>query len=144
MATSLPDSIRVTARGVEFHCLAMGSGPLALLLHGFPDSAQSWIPLMQQLADAGRRVVAPYMRGYAPTAIPADGCFQTAALSADAVALHEVLGGDGDAVIVGHDWGAPATYGAALLAPERWRRVIGMAVPRDPPWARRSSGTSRS
>ena len=129
MPTSSTESIRVNARGVEFHCLTMGSGPLALLLHGFPDSARSWIPLMQRLADSGWRAVAPYMRGYAPTAVPDDGCFQTAALAADAVALHEALGGDADAVIIGHDWGAPATYGAALLAPDRWRRVVGMAVP---------------
>ncbi|MEY2968376.1 MAG: hypothetical protein RIQ64_1003 [Actinomycetota bacterium] len=132
MATSSPETLQVTARGVEFHCLAMGTGPVALLLHGFPDSARSWIPLMEQLAARGRRVIAPYMRGYAPTAVPADGCFQTAALSADAVALHEALGADEDAVIIGHDWGAPATYGAALLAPDRWRRVVGMAVPPGP------------
>ena len=94
MATSSPETLQVTARGVEFHCLAMGTGPVALLLHGFPDSARSWIPLMEQLAARGRRVIAPYMRGYAPTAVPADGCFQTAALSADAVALHEALGAD--------------------------------------------------
>ena len=107
----------------------MGEGPLALCLHGFPDSAKTWLPLMSKLADAGYRAVAPYMRGYAPTSIPADGCYQTAALSADAVALHEALGAGSDAVIIGHDWGAPATYGAALLAPERWHKVVGMAVP---------------
>ncbi|MFM7095291.1 MAG: alpha/beta fold hydrolase, partial [Actinomycetota bacterium] len=101
MSTSSVESMRVTARGVEFHCLTIGSGPLALFLHGFPDSAQSWVPLMQRLADRGWRAVAPYMRGYAPTAVPADGCFQTAALSADAVALHDALGGDGDSVIIG-------------------------------------------
>lgn len=87
---------------------------------------------MGRLAQAGRRAVAPYMRGYAPTSVPTDGCYQTASLAADAVALHEALGGDGDAVIIGHDWGAPATYGAALLAPDRWRRVVGMAVPPGP------------
>ena len=127
MAT--PDEIRVSARGVEFTCLTLGDGPLALCLHGFPDSPRSWIPLMEQLAAAGFRAVAPYMRGYSPTSVPPDGCYQTAALSADAVALHDALGGDADAVIIGHDWGAPATYGAALLAPDRWRRVVGMAVP---------------
>ena len=132
MSASRPVPIRVAARDVDFHCLSLGSGPLALLLHGFPDSAQSWVPLMERLAGAGWRAVAPYMRGYAPTAVPSDGCYQTAALAADAVALHEALGGDGDAVIIGHDWGAPATYGAALLAPERWRRVVGMAVPPGP------------
>lgn len=132
MSPTRPTAISVEARGVDFQCLTLGDGPLALLLHGFPDSAHSWLPLMERLADAGWRAVAPFMRGYAPTSVPADGCFQTAALAADAVALHDALGGDGDAVIVGHDWGAPATYGAALLAPERWRRVIGMAVPPGP------------
>ena len=129
MPSPSPDEITVTARGVEFRCLSLGTGPLALCLHGFPDSPRSWMPLMSRLASAGFRAVAPYMRGYAPTSVPPDGCYQTAALSADAVALHDVLNGDADAVIIGHDWGAPATYGAALLAPERWRRVVGMAVP---------------
>jgi pimeloyl-ACP methyl ester carboxylesterase len=55
--------------------------------------------------------------------------FQTGALSADANALHEVLGGDGDAIVVGHDWGALTSYGAAAAEPDRWRRVVGMAVP---------------
>jgi pimeloyl-ACP methyl ester carboxylesterase len=74
-------------------------------------------------------VVAPFLRGYAPTAVPADGRYQTGALAKDAVALHEALGGDERAVIIGHDWGATATYGAASLAPERWRRVVTAAVP---------------
>ena len=69
------------------------------------------------------------MRGYAPTAVPADGRYQTAALGLDACALHEALGGDGDAVIIGHDWGAMATYIAANHEPDRWRRVVTMAVP---------------
>ena len=129
MGSQRPNEFTVTARDVEFHCLSIGDGPLALCLHGFPDSPRSWVPLMARLADAGFRAVAPYMRGYAPTAVPVDGCYQTAALSADAVALHDALGGTSEAVIIGHDWGAPATYGAALLAPERWRRVVGMAVP---------------
>jgi pimeloyl-ACP methyl ester carboxylesterase len=48
---------------------------------------------------------------------------------ADAVAMHEALEGDGDAVLVGHDWGAEAAYGAAAFAPDRWRRVVTLAVP---------------
>jgi pimeloyl-ACP methyl ester carboxylesterase len=119
----------VSANGVEFSYLTMGDGPLALCLHGFPDTAATWRHLMPALAAAGYRAVAPWMRGYAPTAVPADGAYQTGALATDAVALHEALGGDGDAVIIGHDWGAFATYGAAALAPERWRRVVAMAVP---------------
>ena len=50
-------------------------------------------------------------------------------LGLDACALHEALGGDGDAVIVGHDWGAMATYTAANHEPDRWQRVVTMAVP---------------
>jgi pimeloyl-ACP methyl ester carboxylesterase len=127
--SSAPSQLTVTANGVDFACLSMGEGPLALCLHGFPDTAATWRHLMPALADAGYRAVAPWMRGYAPTAVPSDGAYQTGALAADAVALHEALGGDADAVIIGHDWGAFATYGAAALAPQHWRRVVAMAVP---------------
>jgi pimeloyl-ACP methyl ester carboxylesterase len=122
---------RVTANGVAFACLRAGpdDGPLALCLHGFPDSAWTWRHLAPELAAAGFRVVAPFLRGYAPTAVPGDGRYQSGALAADAIALHEVLGGDESAVIVGHDWGALATYGAASGEPGRWRRVVTAAVP---------------
>ena len=122
---------RVTANHVDVAYLSAGpaDGPLAVCLHGFPDSAHTWRHLAPALVDAGFRVVAPFLRGYAPTAVPADGSYQTGALAKDAVALHEALGGDGRAVIIGHDWGASATYGAASLAPERWRRVVAAAVP---------------
>jgi pimeloyl-ACP methyl ester carboxylesterase len=69
------------------------------------------------------------MRGYAPTAIPDDGGFGIGALVADAVGLHEALDGDGQAVLIGHDWGAEAAYGAAAFAPARWQRVVTLAVP---------------
>jgi len=120
---------RITANGVDFAYLTCGDGPLALCLHGFPDTAWGWRHLLPALADAGYRAVAPFMRGYAPTQVPPDGRYQTGALAVDACRLHEALGGGGDAVIIGHDWGAFATYGAAAFEPERWRRVVTMAVP---------------
>jgi pimeloyl-ACP methyl ester carboxylesterase len=120
---------RTTANDLEFAYLEAGSGPLALCLHGFPDSAHTWRHLLPALADAGFHAVAPFMRGYAPSAVPTDGVFQTAALALDACSLHEVLGGDGDAVVIGHDWGAMATYIAANHEPNRWKRVVTMAVP---------------
>jgi pimeloyl-ACP methyl ester carboxylesterase len=119
----------VSANGTDFSYLECGTGKLALLLHGFPDTAQTWRHLMPQLAEMGYRVVAPFMRGYAPSAVPSDGCYQTAMLARDANALHENLGGDSEAIIIGHDWGAPSCYGAAIDAPTRWHKVIGMAVP---------------
>lgn len=120
---------RITANGVDFAYLEAGSGPLALCLHGFPDSAWGWRLLLPALAEAGFRAVAPFMRGYTPTAVPDDGLYQAGALALDACELHEALGGDADAVIIGHDWGASATYGAAAWQPERWRRVVTAAVP---------------
>lgn len=120
----------VTVNGVEFAYLTAGTtGPLALCLHGFPDSAHSWRHLLPRLAAAGYRAVAPFQRGYAPTAVPADGRYQTGMLALDAIGFHEALGGGEPGVIIGHDWGATATYGAAAHEPERWSKVVAMAVP---------------
>ena len=119
----------VTANRLQFGVLEAGSGPLALCLHGFPDSARTWRYLLPALADAGFHAVAPFMRGYAPTEIPEDGCFGLGALVADAVGLHDVLGGDDRAVLIGSDWGAEVAYGAAAFAPDRWRRVVTLGVP---------------
>ena len=121
----------MAANGLQFSCFCEGpeDGPLALCLHGFPDTAHSWRHLLPELARAGFRAVAPFLRGYAPTTIPADGRYQVGALVRDANELHEALGGRGDAVIVGHDWGALATYGAVAHQPGRWRRAVAAAVP---------------
>ncbi len=118
----------VTARGLTFHTLEEGEGPLVLCLHGFPDHARSFRHQLPALAAAGYRAVAPAMRGYAPTGPAPDGRYQTAALAEDAVALIEALGYD-DAVVFGHDWGALAAYGAALAAPTRVRKLVTAAVP---------------
>lgn len=118
----------VTARGMTFHTLEEGEGPLVLCLHGFPDSLRSFRHQLPALAAAGYRAVAPAMRGYAPTGAAPDGHYQTAALGLDAVALIEALGYD-DAVVFGHDWGALAAYGAALAAPNRVRKLVSAAVP---------------
>jgi pimeloyl-ACP methyl ester carboxylesterase len=120
----------VSANGVDFAYLsARDSGPLALCLHGFPDTGHTWRHLLPALAAAGFRAVAPFMRGYAPTSVPADGRYQTGALALDANALHDALGGDDAAVIIGHDWGAVAAGGAASLEPARWSKVVTLAVP---------------
>jgi pimeloyl-ACP methyl ester carboxylesterase len=132
MAASSLRTRTVRANDLEFGVLEAGSGqsgPLALCLHGFPDSAHTWRHLLPALAEAGFHAAAPFMRGYAPTGIPADGAYQVGALAADAIALHEALGGDSDAVLIGHDWGAEAAYAAAAHAPGRWRRLVTLSVP---------------
>jgi pimeloyl-ACP methyl ester carboxylesterase len=128
-ASSALRTSTVRANDLEFGILEAGAGPLALCLHGFPDTAHTWQFLLPALAGAGFHAVAPFMRGYAPTQVPPDGAYQVGALVADAVALHEALSGDEDAVLIGHDWGAEAAYGAAAYAPHRWRRLVTLAVP---------------
>ncbi|MEX1217879.1 MAG: alpha/beta hydrolase [Acidimicrobiales bacterium] len=124
------NTILVPTSELSYGCLTAGdSGPLALCLHGFPDTAHGWRYLLPALADAGYQAVAPFMRGYNPTSIPDDGQYHVATLARDANVLHDAFGGDSDAVIIGHDWGALASYGAAAAAPERWKRVVTAAVP---------------
>jgi pimeloyl-ACP methyl ester carboxylesterase len=121
----------VTANGVQFSYFESGpaDGPLALCLHGFPDSAYTWRFLLPELAAAGFHAVAPFLRGYAPTAIPSDGRYQLGALARDANSLHAALGGTDEAVIIGHDWGALTAYAAVAHQPDRWRRAVTAAVP---------------
>lgn len=123
-----PDWIRVDANGLEFGVLTQGEGPLVLLLHGFPDRPTSWAPIMEGLAAAGFRAAAPALRGYVPSAIPADGDYRIPTLGRDAIALIEALGAE-RAVVVGHDWGASAAYAAANLGPERVAGLCTLAIP---------------
>lgn len=105
------------------------SRPLALLLHGFPDTAHTWRHLGPALATAGYRVAAPFTRGYAPSGLPADGSYHVPALMSDALELHAALGGDDRAVLVGHDWGAITANGLAASPRSPYARVVAMAVP---------------
>ena len=125
-------SSTIRAGELDVTFLECGSGPLALCMHGFPDSPHTWRHLMPELAERGYRAVAPFQRGYSPTTVAPSGVYQTAALARDANALHEALGGDGRAVIIGHDWGAPTVCGAAIDQPPRWSKVVSIAVPPGP------------
>ncbi|MBK8018584.1 MAG: alpha/beta hydrolase [Betaproteobacteria bacterium] len=122
---------RVAANGIDFAYLEMGRGPLALCLHGFPDSPQTYRHLLPALAAEGYRAVAVYMRGFHPTGVPQDGRYDSAALASDPAALHDALGGDRNAVLIAHDWGAVAAYGTLAAAPDRWRRAV---IGNVPPW----------
>lgn len=131
METAGLDEVSVEANGITFSCLAAGTegSPLALCLHGFPDTAFTWRHLLPALAERGYRAVAPFLRGYGGTGPAPDGNYQIGAVVRDANRLHEVLGGSPDAVLIGHDWGALATYGAVGHDPGRWRRAVTAAVP---------------
>lgn len=124
----MADEIRfVEANGLRFAYLEDGSGPLVLLLHGFPDTAHTWDDLRPRLAARGYRAVSPYMRGYHPTGIPPRDADQET-LARDPLALIEALGAR-DAIVVGHDFGASAAYGAAALGPDRVKQLFVLAIP---------------
>ena len=110
---------------VTLDCETYGpqDGPLVLCLHGFPDTRHTFRYLAPHLAAKGHRVVVPSMRGYAPSSISKTNNYQLATVANDANRLHELLGGDERAVIIGHDWGAAATYPATAAEPERWHRA---------------------
>ena len=122
---------RVTANDVDFAYLEAGpaDGPLALCLHGFPDHALTWAPLLPALADACYYAVAPWMRGYSPTGLAPNGNYQTASLALDAIALADAIAPGRVAVLIGHDWGAIAAYTAAAHASDRFRKLVTLAVP---------------
>lgn len=126
--TSRPSPKFVDANGLRFAYLEEGQGPLVLLMHGFPDTAQTWDAVRPTLAAAGFRAVSPYTRGYFPTAIPADGRYDAEVLGRDVLALIPALGAE-QAILVGHDWGASACYAAAALGPERVRLLVTVAIP---------------
>jgi pimeloyl-ACP methyl ester carboxylesterase len=115
--------------GIRMHIAEAGSGPLVLLCHGFPESWYSWRHQLRALAEAGYHAVAPDMRGYgrtdAPEAIDQYTMFH---LTGDMVGLLDALG-ESQAVIAGHDWGAPVAWHAALFRPDRFRAVIALSVP---------------
>jgi pimeloyl-ACP methyl ester carboxylesterase len=117
----------IEANGLRFAYLEEGAGPLVLMMHGFPDTARTWDHLRPRIAAKGYRAVSPFMRGYPPTAVPGrDADPETTAR--DVLALIEALG-ESSAIVVGHDWGAMASYGAAALAPERVKKLIVLALP---------------
>ena len=130
---SVPAQRSVELPDLEVAYLEAGpaDGPLALVLHGFPDSAASWADTLEYLGGLGFHAVAPWLRGYAPSTLPADGCYQGGAYVRDVTRLHQALGGDHRAVLIGHDIGAAIAYGAAAFDPERWSRIITVSVPDD-------------
>src|SRR6266853_6562118 len=119
----------IGANGIHLHFVEQGEGPLIVLCHGFPDLWYSWRHQLSALSAAGFHAVAPDMRGYGQSDRPeAIDQYTLLHLVGDMVGLVDALG-VGEAVIAGHDWGAPVAWHAALLRPDRFRGVIGLSVP---------------
>ena len=119
----------VQTNGINMRIAEAGEGPLVLLCHGFPESWYSWRHQLPALAEAGYHVVAPDQRGYGETDAPPDVSDYTQFhLVGDMVGLVAALG-ENQAAIVGHDWGAPVAWNAALWRPDIFRAVAALSVP---------------
>jgi pimeloyl-ACP methyl ester carboxylesterase len=129
----------VDARGTRIHCVEEGTGPLVLLVHGFPESWYSWRYQLPVIAEAGFRAVAIDVRGYgrssAPLEVEAYGMLQH--VSDNLGVVEALTGRDSPAVIIGHDWGAPIAAHSALLRPDIFTAVAMLSVPYSPPGHRR-------
>jgi pimeloyl-ACP methyl ester carboxylesterase len=119
--------------GFTMHIAEAGprTGPLVVLLHGFPECWYSWRHQLAALAEAGYHVVAPDQRGYGRTGAPpnpAAPSYSMLHLVGDVIGLVDALGAE-RVVVAGHDWGAPVAWNTALLRPDRVSGVIGLSVP---------------
>jgi pimeloyl-ACP methyl ester carboxylesterase len=118
--------------GLTQQILEAGTGPLVLLIHGFPELGVSWRAQVQALAEAGYHAVAPDMRGYGGTDKPAEAAdYSILHIVGDMVDLVRALG-ETSCVVVGHDWGAPVAWHCALTRPDLFRAVFGLSVPFQP------------
>src|SRR6266567_3781338 len=126
---------RLQANGIGMHVAEAGSGPLVVLLHGFPELWYSWRYQLPVLAAAAYHAVAPDLRGYGGSdASAADESYAPSNLAADVVGLLDALGAE-TAVLVGHDWGANIAWACAELFPQRVAGLVALSVtyrPRPP------------
>ncbi|KAL5999145.1 hypothetical protein ACLOJK_040595 [Asimina triloba] len=139
----------VQTNGINMHVAEQGSGPLLLLIHGFPCLWASGKNQIPELARNGFHVVAPDMRGYGDTDSPPNPTSYTIAhLVGDLVGLIQVLGYDQAsddlrhdfqrsiiqmlAFVVGHDWGAEIAWHLCLFRPDMVRALVNLGVPYRP------------
>jgi pimeloyl-ACP methyl ester carboxylesterase len=129
--TAEPRWIDVSAPAVRLRALTWGPehGPIALCLHGFPDTAYGFRRLAPHLVDAGYRVIAPFMRGYVPSSLPSDRAYHMGALMHDALQVRAASNPTDADVVVGHDWGAVAATGLAAMPDSPFRKAVVMSVP---------------
>jgi pimeloyl-ACP methyl ester carboxylesterase len=120
---------RIATNDIELRVLDLGDGPPVILCHGFPELAYSWRHQITELANAGYRVIAPDMRGYGQSSVPAAvEAYDVLTVGLDVVGILDELDIP-HAVLIGHDWGATVCWTLALTHPERVSAVAGLSVP---------------
>src|ERR1700744_5504797 len=122
----------VEVPGGRIHPAEQGTGPLVLLVPGVPQSSYSWRHQLPALAAAGYRAVAIDVRGYGRSSKPTDvAAYRILDHVADNVGVVQALGEE-EALVVGHDWGAPIAANSALLRPDVFSAVALLSVPYTP------------
>ena len=126
----MPQFRLIDAGEVTLRCAVEGSGPLVIMVHGFPESWYSWRHQLGPIAAAGFTACAIDVRGYGGSDKPpgvADYAMER--LVGDLVGLAQVLSPGEPAVLIGHDWGAPIVWNSAFTHPHVFRAVAGLSVP---------------
>lgn len=140
MLNATPVSVTRTQRAasvvrtelLELHYLDFGPryGPVAILLHGWPDDPYTWAAVSNLLNSSGWRTIAPYLRGFGPNRFLSEETLrsgQITALASDALALADQLSLP-EFTVIGHDWGARTAYAVATLAPSRVSGCVALSV----------------
>ena len=124
-----PTTLTYDCRGQRLVTRRWGDGPRhAMLLHGFPDDADSMAGIATRLAQADYTVWAPFLRGYHPSGLAHDGRYDMVALAEDISGLLSAVGAR-QCVLVGHDWGAAIAYAVSALKSPHISKVVGVSVP---------------
>ncbi len=117
-----------TSDGQKFVYVERGRGPLVILWHGYPDTPYGWSSTAELLAEHGYRTITPWLRGYHPATVVDGRDYKAPTLAHETARLLDALDED-EAIVIGHDWGAVLTYGAAAYTPERVRGIVVVAIP---------------
>ena len=126
----MPPFLLVDVGGVRLRCAIEGSGPLAIMVHGFPESWYSWRHQLGPVAAAGFTACAIDVRGYGGSdKPPLVQDYTLEKIAGDLIGLADALSPDAPVVLIGHDWGAPIVWNTAFTNPDRIRAVAGMSVP---------------
>jgi len=116
-----------TVNNLQYYFIEKGQGETIFFLHGFPDMANTWDESIAAFSGE-YHCVAPFLRGYYPTAIAADGDYSPKSIGQDIVALADAMGID-RFYVVGQDWGASVAYAVMNLVPERVIKAVTVAIP---------------
>ncbi|MBL4668013.1 MAG: alpha/beta hydrolase [Flavobacteriales bacterium] len=118
---------KTIVNNLDYYYIEKGVGETILLLHGFPDMANTWDGTISELSKT-HRVIAPFLRGYYPTGIPNDNDFSVKTIADDMVKLMDILAID-KFTLVGQDWGASIGFSVTNLIDERVQKFVSIAIP---------------